>query len=344
MPAQIHSMPTQRIGILGCGSRGYAVASLDAADLVLCVDDDLEAAESCAAAHGGEPAAAWTGQTLDALIITQPPLDSDRLLAAARAGIPVLVEPPLARGVVSARRTARAASGAPGRIGMAFAWRFEPLVRLLRGIVPEPRFAHIGVFVDPGPPRAPVSVRETVWTAPHEALDLLMHLFRAVPAEIVADGGPLPTGEKGSTTISVPPRADALVADVYFDRERHASLTVAGGGADPELGPVVLDLTDGATRVRIWSNWTAAEISPLGDRNVDPPPAPGVTLERHGRSWLARVETENQSLRTLVRGFVYPEVGGAEVPSLSDGVRAVALTRAVLAGASSGRTQTLHAA
>ncbi len=41
MPAQIHSMPTQRIGILGCGSRGSAfaaaVASLEAADLVLCV-------------------------------------------------------------------------------------------------------------------------------------------------------------------------------------------------------------------------------------------------------------------------------------------------------------------
>ncbi len=341
-------MRTHRIGILGCGSRGCAfaaaVASLDEVELALCIDDDLEAADACARAHGGEAAASWAGQGLDTLIMTQPTLDADRLVAAVQAGSQVLVDPPLARGVVRARRTARAVADAPSRIGMAFAWRFESLVRLLRGIVPEPRFAHIGAVIDPGPPQAPKSVLESAWATPHAALDLLMHLFGAAPAEIVADGGPLPRGDRGAATISVPPRADALAADLYFDREHHASLTVAGGDADPEHGPVVVDLTDGATRVRIRSNWTTAEIQPVGDRSVDPPRLPGVRLERDGRSWLARVEAESQSLRDLVRAFVCPGGSDTPVPGLSDGVRAVALTRAVLAGASSGRTQTLHAA
>ncbi len=333
---------------MGCGSRGQAfaaaIASLDDADLVLCMDEDPQAAEACAGAHGGKAAADWTGQTLDALFVTRAPFDSDRLTAAARAGIHVLADPPLARGVVSARRTAREVAGGPGRIGLAFAWRFEPLVQLLREIVPEPRFAHVNAMVDPGPPRAPSSVLEAVWAAPHHALDLLMHLFGAGPAEIVADGGPLSTGQNAGATVTVPPRADALVADFYFDREHHASLTVAGGDADPEHGPVVVDLTDGATRVRIRSNWTVAEIEPVGDRSVDPPRLPGVTLERDGRSWLARVKAERQSLRALVRAFICPGGSDPRVPDLSDGVRAVALTRAVLAGAASGRTQTLHGA
>ncbi len=341
-------MRTHRIGIMGCGLRGRAfaaaVASLDAADLVLCIDEDPEAAAACAGAHGGKAAADWTGQTLDALIMTQPPFDSDRLLAAAQAGMPVLVDPPLARGVVDARRMARSVADAPSRIGVAFAWRFEPLVQLLREVVPAPRFAHAVAVVDPGPPRAPASVQETFWATPHHALDLLVHLFGAAPAEIVADGGPLSTGQNARATVSVPPRADALVADFYFDREHHASLTVAGGDADPELGPVVVDLTDGATRVRIHSNWTAAEVQPVGDRSVDPPRLPGITLERDGPTWLARVGVECQSLRALVQAFVCPGGSDTPVPDLSDGVRAVALTRAVLAGAASGRTQTLHAA
>ena len=341
-------MPSHRFGILGCGARGRAfsaaVASVDAAELTVCVDDDLAAAQACAGAFGGEAATSWTGQALDTLILAAPRLDSAGLLAAVQAGSQVLANPPLARGVVEARRTARAAAGAPGRVRLAFEWRFEPLVRLLRAVVPKPRFAHLFTAVDAGPPQAPASVRETVWTTPHHALDLLIHLFDAPPAEIVADGGPLPAPKQGRATATVPPRADALAAELYFDRERHAALTVAGGGADPEFGPVVLDLTDGVTRVRIWSNWTAAEIFPLNGRRLDPPRLPGLTLEREGRAWLARVEHDGQALRALVRALANANAAGVSVPDLSDGARAVALTRAVLAGAASGRTQTLRAA
>lgn len=333
---------------MGCGSRGRAfaaaVASLEGAELVLCIDDDRAVAEACADVHGGESALVWNGQSLDTLIMALPRVDADLLLAAAQSGVRVLANPPLARGVVNARRTARAVAGEPGQVGMAFTWRFEPLVRLLRGVVPQPRFAHVFTAVDPGPPQAPASVRETVWTTPHHGLDLLTHLFEGPPAEIVADGGPLPAKEHESATVSVPPRADALVAELYFDRERHASLTVAGGGADPDVGPVVLDLTDGATRVRIWSNWTTAEILPLHGRSLDPLPLRGVDLERDGRRWLARVEPGDQALGALVRAFITADSSVTPVPCLSEGARAVALTRSVLAGAASGRTQTLRAA
>lgn len=329
-------MSPHRIGIMGCGPRGRAFAaaitSLDAADLVFCVDEDPAAAPS------------WTDQALDTLIMAAPRPDAASLAAAARDGLRVLVDPPLARGVVDARRAVRTAEGAPGQVGMAFDWRFEPLVQLLRALTPRPLFVHISMAVDPGPPDAPASVRQTTWTTPHHALDLLMHLFAGPPAEIVADGGPPPATRHETAMSGVPPRADGLVSDLYFDRERHAALTVAGGGADPELGPVVLDLTDGVTRVRVWSNWTVAEVLPLDGRAPDPPPLPGVRLERAGRGLLARVEPEGQALRALVQAFLAPEPADDRLAGVDDGARAVALTRAVLAAAASGRAQTLSAA
>ncbi len=333
---------------MGCGPRGRAfaaaIASLDAADLVLCVDDDPAAARACASACGGTAAPSWTDQALDTLIMAAPRPDSPSLAAAAGDSLRVLADPPLARGVVDARRTVRAVHNAPAQVGLGFDWRFEPLVRLLRALTPRPLFVHLSLAVDPGPPQAPASVRETLWTTPHHALDLLMHLFDGPPAEIVADGGPLPKSRHETATSRVPPRADALLADLYFDRERHAALTVAGGGADPELGPVVLDLTDGVTRVRVWSNWTVAEILPLDGRSLDPPLLPGVRLEREGRTLLARVEAEGQALPALVQAFIAPEPVDDRLAGVADGARAVALTRAVLAAAASGRTQTLSAA
>ncbi len=333
---------------MGCGARGRAfaaaVASLDAAEMIACVDEDLAAAQALAGEFGGQAVASWADQALNTLIMATPCLDAATLQSATQAGIHVLVDPPLARGVVEARRTARTAEGLPGRVGVAFEWRFQPLVRLLRAVVPKPRFAHLVTAVDAGPPQAPLSVRDTAWTTPHHALDLLMHLFGGEPAEIVADGGPLPDPTQGPATAVVPPRADALAAELYFDRERHAALTAAGGGADPKFGSVVLDLTDGKTRIRVWSDWTAAEILPLDGRSVDPPRLSGLTLEREGRAWMARAEPDSQALADLVLAFVDADPGGVSVPGAADGARAVALTRAVLAGAASGRSQTLRAA
>ena len=333
---------------MGCGPRGRAfaaaVASLDGADLVLCVDDDLAAAHACARAWGGAAASDWNGRELDTLIMARPCLDSAGLLTAAQAGVHVLVDPPLARGVVDARRTVRAVQGAPGRVGTAFDWRFEPLLQLVRVVIPRPLFAHVFTAVDPGQPRAPASVRQTVWSTPHHALDLLTHLFDGPPEEIVADGGPLPAPRPGPSSVNVPGRADALVADLYFDRARHASLTVAGGAADPAFGPVVLDVTDGATRARVWSNWTAAEFLPLDGRSLDPPPTPGVRTERLGRGLRAAVEPDGSALRALVGAFVDTDSANAPLADVADGARAVALTRAVLAAAASGRHQTLRAA
>lgn len=341
-------MSPHRIGIVGCGRRGRAfaaaIASLDAADLVLCVDDDPAAAHACASAYGGTVASSWTGHSLDTLVVAVPRLDSAGLAAALQDGLRVLVDPPLARGIVDARRAVRAVQGTPSQVGMGFDWRFEPLVRLLRVLTPRPLFAHISLAVDPGPPEAPESVREAMWTTPHHALDLLVHLFDGPPAEVVADGGSPPASQDETATSSVPPRADALVADLYFDRERHAALTVGGGGADPELGSVVLDLTDGVTRVRVWSNWTVAEILPLDGRFPSLPPLPGVLLERKGRALLARVEADGQALRTLVQAFIAPEPAEDWLAGAADGARAVVLSRVVLAAAASGRTQTLSAA
>ena len=340
-------MPPHRIGIIGCSPRGLAfaaaVASLDESNLVLSVDDDLAAAQACAGAYGGVAASGWNGQGLDTLIVTHPRLDFTSLLDAAQDGVQVLVDPPLARGVVDARRAVRTVQGVPGRVGMAFDWRFEPLMRLLRALLPRPLFAHVSVSVDPGAPQAPESVRQSVWTTPHHALDLLMHLFDGPPAEIVADGGPLPAPRGGTAMANVPARADAMVADLFFDRERHASLTVAGGGADPDLGPVVLDLTDGVTRARIWSNWTAAEVLPLDGRSLDPPRMPGMRTERTGRALQAMVEPDGSALRSLVRALIDAESTNAPLPGLPDGALVVELTRAVLAAAASGRTQTLRA-
>lgn len=335
-------MSTHRVGILGCAARGRrfaaALASVDAADLVLCADDDPSAAQVCASAFGGAAASGWNDAEIDVLIVTRPELATVDLVSEIPAGKLVLVDPPLARGVVDARRTVRAAEAAPGRVGMAFEWRFEALVQLVRAVMPRLRFAHLYTAVDPGSPQMPTSVRQTIWTAPHHGLDLIAYLYGGAPAEVVADGGPLP----GPT--SVPARADALVADLYFDRERHAALTVAGCGGDPDLGSVVLDATDGVTRARIWSGWTCAEFLPLDGRTLELPQVPGVQLERRGRALLARIERQGQALRDLFDACLAPDSDDARHVGLADGARAVALTRAVLAAAASGRSQSLRAA
>jgi len=314
------------------------MATMDAADLVLCADADLSAARACASAFGGAAASGWNGEDLDVLVVTPRQRASTDLVKTLQAHRRVLIDPPLSRGVVDARRTVRAAAAAPGCIGMAFEWRFEALVQLLRAFMPRLLFAHLFVAVDPGPPEGPASVRQTIWSVPHHGLDLIVDLFGGAPAEVVADGGSLPASP------GVPARDDALVADLYFDRERHASLTVAGCGGDPDLGSVVLDATDGVTRARIWSGWTCAEFLPLDGRILNVPRVPGVQFERRGRALLARTERGDRALRHLLDGFLASESGGTGQVDVAEGARAVALTRAVLAAAASGRTQTLRVA
>ncbi len=333
-------MRSCRVGVVGCGPRGRAyaavLAALDCASVAQCVDEDPHAARACAAAVGGQAAAAWDANLLDALVVAGPAGGHGRAaLAAVRAGLPVLVDPPLAVGVAEARRAARAAREAGAHLHTAFGWRFEPLVQLLRQVMPSPAFAHAAVAVGCGPPvptpTGPGQADARLWGAPLHALDLLAHLFGALPDEIVADGDPA--------------AGAPLAAELYFDQVRHASVSVVPGGSGGELGPVVLDLTDGAARARVWADWTEAEIRALDGRALELPERPGVHAAPHGAAVRLRTPRGDHALRAPLRALLDAAAQAAPPgpEPAADGVRAAVLMQTMLRAAASGRRQPLHA-
>ncbi|MFI0260591.1 Gfo/Idh/MocA family oxidoreductase [Streptomyces sp. NPDC017056] len=146
-----------RVGIVGAGRMGqvHARALAELADGVsLSVyDADAGAAERLARTLGGPAGPCTGGVTVrhsldelvgssDALVVATPATRrSGPLLAAARAGLPVFCEKPLAAGVEQARELAAALSGA--RIHVGFQRRCDPEYQLLREEVTSGRLGRI---------------------------------------------------------------------------------------------------------------------------------------------------------------------------------------------------------
>ncbi|MFH9424078.1 Gfo/Idh/MocA family oxidoreductase [Streptomyces sp. NPDC017529] len=148
-----------RVGIVGAGRMGqvHARALAELADGVsLSVyDADAGAAERLARALGGPVGPCPDGVTVrhsldelvgasDALVVATPATRrSGPLLAAARAGLPVFCEKPLAAGVGQARELAEALTGAGARIHVGFQRRCDPEYQLLREEIMSGRLGRI---------------------------------------------------------------------------------------------------------------------------------------------------------------------------------------------------------
>ncbi|WP_417234244.1 Gfo/Idh/MocA family protein [Arthrobacter sp.] len=129
-----------RVGIIGCGA--IAINHLDAynrhedAFVANCMDTDPDRASTFAREHGIPAWTTDTGELLSAVdvvsVCTPHPTHEALVLQAARAGVDVLCEKPLAIDVQSAERMVNACREAGIHLGAVFQRRFWPAAQRIR--------------------------------------------------------------------------------------------------------------------------------------------------------------------------------------------------------------------
>ncbi len=147
-----------RIGVVGVGYLGRhharILSSLPGVDLVAVVDINAARAAEVAAANRTRPLGDFRellGQ-VDAVTIAVPTeLHRDIAIAFLSAGVPVLVEKPMARSVEEADDMIDAAARAGVPLAVGHTERFNPAIAAARPLIDDPRFIEVhrlGTFPD----------------------------------------------------------------------------------------------------------------------------------------------------------------------------------------------------
>lgn len=150
-----------RVGIVGCGmiSRNHleAFAALDAAEVVGVCDVDLGRAQATASAwdipNAVDSVAALLALGLDIVSVCTPhPTHEAVVLEAARAGVNVLCEKPIAVDLASAERMVAACDAAGVKLGVLFQRRFWPAAQRVRSLIDDgtlgtPVIGHVSVLL-----------------------------------------------------------------------------------------------------------------------------------------------------------------------------------------------------
>ncbi len=147
-----------RIAVVGVGHLGRhharILSSLDGANLVAVVDTNRPRAEEVATQTGTRPlfdARDLLGQ-VDAVTIAVPTeLHRDIALPFLTAGVPVLVEKPMARSLTEADEMIEAAARENVALAVGHTERFNPAVEAARPLLVNPRFIEVhrlGTFPD----------------------------------------------------------------------------------------------------------------------------------------------------------------------------------------------------
>ena len=141
---------TLRVAVVGVGHLGKhharILSALPGVELVAVVDTNRARAAEIAAAHGTRAAFDYRellGQ-VDAVTIAVPTeLHCEIALPFLKAGVPVLVEKPIARSLEEADRMIEAAADAGVVLAVGHTERFNPALAAARPIVTDPRFIEI---------------------------------------------------------------------------------------------------------------------------------------------------------------------------------------------------------
>lgn len=134
-----------RAGIIGCGAIAAnhvgAYAAQDGVHVTVCMDTDPRRARAFAQEHG---IPTWTTNAAELLggvdvvsVCTPHPTHEALVLQAARAGVHVLCEKPLAIGAPAAERMVRACHEAGVRLGGVFQRRFWPAAQRIRAALDD---------------------------------------------------------------------------------------------------------------------------------------------------------------------------------------------------------------
>jgi len=149
---------TLRIAVIGVGHLGKhharILSSLPGVELVAVVDTNRGRAEEVAAASGTR--AAFDSRELlghVGAVIVAVPTDQHRDVALPflRAGVPVLVEKPIARSLEEADEMIEAAADAGVLLAIGQTERFNPALAAARPLITDPRFIEVhrlGTFPD----------------------------------------------------------------------------------------------------------------------------------------------------------------------------------------------------
>jgi predicted dehydrogenase len=209
-----------RLAVIGVGYLGRQhariLSSLPDAELVAVVDTNRARAEEIAAAHGTRAFSDYREvvDQVDAVTIAVPTkLHHDIAVACLSAGIPVLVEKPMARSPVEAEAMIAAARQADVALAVGHTERFNPAVVAARPLLTAPRFIEVhrlGTF-----PERSLDI-DVVFDLMIHDLDVVLSLVKSEAESMEAVGVPVLTG-----------RVDIANARVRFANGCIANLTAS---------------------------------------------------------------------------------------------------------------------
>jgi predicted dehydrogenase len=187
-----------RIAVIGVGHLGRhharILASLPGAALVAVVDTNRARAEEIASASGARAVVDYrdlVGQ-VDAVTVAVPTeRHHDIALPLLAAGVPVLVEKPMARSVAEADAMIAAAATSGVVLAVGQTERFNPAVAAARPLLVDPRFIEVhrlGTF-----PERSLDI-DVVFDLMIHDLDVVLSLVRSDVDAIEAVGVPVLTG------------------------------------------------------------------------------------------------------------------------------------------------------
>jgi predicted dehydrogenase len=209
-----------RVAVIGVGHLGKhharILSSLPDVDLVAVVDTNRARADDIALSHevkGLYEARELLGQ-VDAVTIAVPTEQHrDVALQFLAAGVPALVEKPMARSLVEADEMIAAAASTGAALAVGHTERFNPAIEAARPLLVDPRFIEVhrlGTF-----PERSLDI-DVVFDLMIHDLDVVLSLVTAEVESIEAVGVPVLTG-----------RVDIANARVRFANGCIANLTAS---------------------------------------------------------------------------------------------------------------------
>ena len=190
-------MSRLRVGVVGVGYLGKhharILSSMPGVELVGVVDTNMKRATEVAADHGGRPMldVRELDGRVDAVTIAVP---TEKHLEIARpflaAGLPVLVEKPMAASLAEADEMIAAAAKADTRLAVGHTERFNPAVAVAREHLTDPRFIEVhrlGVF-----PERSLDI-DVVFDVMIHDLDVILSVVKSDVTSIDAVGVPVLT-------------------------------------------------------------------------------------------------------------------------------------------------------
>jgi predicted dehydrogenase len=212
--------PPLRTAVIGVGHLGKhharILSTLAGVKLVAVVDTNRARADEIAAAHGAQ--AFYDSKDLlglvDAVTVAVPTdLHLDIALPFLTAGVPTLVEKPMARSLAEADQLIAEASRTGVALAVGHTERFNPAVETARPLLVDPRFIEVhrlGTF-----PERSLDI-DVVFDLMIHDLDVVLSLVHADVASIEAVGVPVLTG-----------RVDIANARLRFSNGCIANLTAS---------------------------------------------------------------------------------------------------------------------